>query len=123
MGGPAGRPFPKLKQPPGRDPSPIWPGEGVSSCSLAGLDELARTYHHGVPIPETVQPYYSFADPAEVPLYAGPLIYPPRRGSAAEQGDGTVSLRLAPAPRILMRGTDKRPVNAVNDLLEGMEPP
>lgn len=84
---------------------------------------LSCTYHRGVPISETIQPYYSFANSAGVPLYAGPLIYLPRRGSAAEQGDGTVSLWLAPAPRVLMRGTDKRAVRDVNDLLEGMESP
>jgi hypothetical protein len=73
-------------------------------------------------IPKAIEPYYSLADPAAIPLYAGPLLYPPHQGNAAEQVEGAVSLRLAPAPRVLVRGTDNRQLD-LNDLLEGVDPP
>jgi hypothetical protein len=42
-------------------------------------------------IPKMIEPYYSLADPAVIPLYAGPLLYPLQPGKAAEQSDGTVT--------------------------------
>jgi hypothetical protein len=72
-------------------------------------------------IPKAIKPYYSLADPSAIPLYAGPLLSPPRQGKAAEQVDGTVSLRLAPSPRLLTRATHNRQFD-LNDLVEGMRP-
>jgi hypothetical protein len=73
-------------------------------------------------IPKAIEPYYSLADPTAIPLYAGPLLYPPHQGKAAEQVDGTVSLRLAPIPRILMRGAASRRFE-LHDLFEGGRTP
>jgi hypothetical protein len=73
-------------------------------------------------IPKAIEPYYSLADPTAIPLYAGPLLYPPHREKAAEQVDGTVSLQLAPVPRILMRGAVSRQFD-LNDLFEGVRTP
>lgn len=73
-------------------------------------------------IPKAIEPYYSLADPIAIPLYAGLLLYPPHEGKAAEQVDGTVSLRLAPVPRILMRGAASRRFE-LHDLFEGGHSP
>ena len=64
-------------------------------------------------ISKTIEPYYSIADPTAIPLYAGPLIYPPGRGKPAEQADGMVSLRLAPTPRVLVRAANNRQLNVM----------
>jgi hypothetical protein len=73
-------------------------------------------------IQEAIEPYYSLANPATIPLYAGQLRYPPRQGKPPEQADGTVSLRLLPAPHLLVRGTDNRQLD-LNDRLQGMMRP
>lgn len=73
-------------------------------------------------IPKAIAPYYSLAEQVAVPLYAGPLLYPARQGEPAEQVGGTVSLRLTPAPKILMRVTDDRQLD-LNDVAGGMRPP
>ena len=73
-------------------------------------------------IPKTIEPYYSLAESAAIPLYAGPLLYPPHQEKAAEQVDGTVSLQLAPVPQILMRGAVSRQLQ-LHDLFEGVRIP
>lgn len=73
-------------------------------------------------IPKAIEPYYSLADPTAIPLYSGPLLYPPRGGKAAEQVDGTVSLQLAPEPRIIMRGAVSGQFE-LHDLLEAGHSP
>lgn len=73
-------------------------------------------------IPRAIEPYYSLADPAAIPLYSGPLLYPATLGRTAEQVDGSVSLQLAPAPRIYLRG-EVSPQFDLNDLFEGVRTP
>jgi hypothetical protein len=69
-------------------------------------------------IPRTVEPYYSLAEQTVIPLYAGPLLYPPHQERTAEQVDGTVALQMAPVPQILMRGAVSRQFQ-LHDLLDG----
>jgi hypothetical protein len=73
-------------------------------------------------IPKTIEPYYSLAEPQAIPLYAGPLLYLSHQERAAGQVEGTVSLRLAPVPQILMRGEVSRHFQ-LHDLFEAMRAP
>jgi hypothetical protein len=107
---------------------PLSPDERKRFADLSGrrnqlsadeADEWSRLSMAAIPV--MIEPYYSFADPTAIPLYAGPLLYPPQPGRAAEQTHGTVSLRLTPTPRVLMRGVDNRQLD-VSDLVKGKQP-
>lgn len=73
-------------------------------------------------IPRAIEPYYSLAEPTVIPLYAGPLLCLPPDGRAAEQTDGSVTLRLTPMPRIILRSVRNRKFD-VNDLAGGTVTP
>lgn len=82
--------------------------------------EAREGYRRGTAaVPRAIEPHYSLAAPSTVPLYAGPLLFPPRDDESAEQVNGTVSLELTPRPRVLVRGMASR-VFHLEDLLEGV---
>jgi hypothetical protein len=71
--------------------------------------------------PRTIEPYYSLADQTAIPLYAGPLIYPPSQARSAGQVDGSVSLQLEPPFQVLMSSTFSR--DGLNDFFQATGDP
>lgn len=89
------------------------------------LNEIERSEWYQLwvaTVPRAIDSYYSLATPSAVPLYAGPLLFPAPDDGTSEQADGTVSLELAPRPRVLMRGPAPSLIDFQN-LLDGARNP
>jgi len=77
---------------------------------------------HTAALPRAIEPYYSLNAPSVVPLYIGPLDFPPRHGGRVEQFEGTVSLGLTPRPQVVIKSVARRFFD-IQDFLDGARTP